>query len=643
MIRYIRFVIRYRVWVLAAVALVTIAAGVVMSRAVLASSIGKMFLGESPAYRQYLERNRQFGDNDVLVVVVAETAPLGPAGQERLRRGAAAVGELRGIVNVRSLLDAQRVDGSGDELRVDRFADLIAAQPERKDELFAQLRDDPLNQGLFVSPAGDHHALVLEFDTEADLPAEKIPAIIDQVLAALQAAGYERVQLHIAGFPAAVAAMIEETHFNISRLFPLVCLALLIAAWLMFRRLWPVALTMIVALIGVIWTMGFATLIDRHISILVSTSPAMILIVSFSDVVHLCSAYLLELGRGRKKDEAILASVEDVGRACLLTSLTTFLGFAALSFVPAPVFRQMGVILGFGVGIALLLAVTLTPIFFSIIRQPKPWRKGATGQVQDLLDRFLIGSERLTQRRPWAIIALFAALTAVSLYGLSQVRIDTDFIKRLSPNNQVRRDSEYIKQHFHGLTALDIWLTADADEGLLDPQLFRNVAAFQRQAEALDDVDRVYSLVDLTKVMHREMLAGDIGDAPLPATRQALAQYLLLFEMGGGKDLDRLIDTNRSLMRISLQLPNDGVVASYETGRRVQALAERTLGEGVRVESSGLMYLMGQWLDEIVAGQKRGLLFAFLTIAAVMIIGLRSWRVGAWSMAPNAIPLLVLL
>jgi multidrug efflux pump subunit AcrB len=112
-------------------------------------------------------------------------------------------------------------------------------------------------------------------------------------------------------------------------------------------------------------------------------------------VVHLCSAYLLELGRGQKKDEAILASAEDVGRACLLTSLTTFLGFAALSFVPAPAFRQLGIILGSCVGIALLLAVTLTR--FSSRSSVSP-NRGAKARppVQDLLDRFLIGSERLS-------------------------------------------------------------------------------------------------------------------------------------------------------------------------------------------------------------------------------------------------------
>ena len=49
--------------------------------------------------------------------------------------------------------------------------------------------------------------------------------------------------------------------------------------------------------------------------------------------------------------------------------------------------RQIvGIVLGFGVGMALLLAMTLVPLFFSILPKPKAWRTGTTGRVQDLLD-----------------------------------------------------------------------------------------------------------------------------------------------------------------------------------------------------------------------------------------------------------------
>ncbi len=55
--------------------------------------------------------------------------------------------------------------------------------------------------------------------------------------------------------------MIEETHDNIKLRFPFVVALMLVSVLLMFRRLWPVLVTGVVALVAVIWTMGFAILL----------------------------------------------------------------------------------------------------------------------------------------------------------------------------------------------------------------------------------------------------------------------------------------------------------------------------------------------------------------------------------------------
>ena len=39
-----------------------------------------------------------------------------------------------------------------------------------------------------------------------------------------------------------------------------------------------------------------------------------------------------------------------------------------MSMVPVPAFKQMGLVLGFGVAVALLLAMTLTPILFWLMK-----------------------------------------------------------------------------------------------------------------------------------------------------------------------------------------------------------------------------------------------------------------------------------
>ena len=120
---------------------------------------------------------------------------------------------------------------------------------------------------------------------------------------------------------------------------------------------------------------AFAVILDPEINVLLASVPAIAMVICFSDIIHLCSAYLHELGRGFEKDEAILSAASDVGVACLFTSVTTFVGFISLMFVPTPAFRQLGAVLGFGVASALMLALTLVPIVlpWSSARYPKPF------------------------------------------------------------------------------------------------------------------------------------------------------------------------------------------------------------------------------------------------------------------------------
>jgi uncharacterized protein len=637
---YFNFILRHRFLVLAVVAALTAVAGAIISRGVFASTIGGLFLGEDPAYHRYLERIVSFGNNEVLIVAIPSDDALAASNQKRLDQAVETIRTNQYVRSVRSVLDVQHLTGENDELIVETYAEQALDSPENLDAISTALRSDPMARDVLISKDGKFSAVIVELPAETDIPAEESPILIKAVVDAFVAAGYPEQQIHLVGFPASVSAIIQETRFNIERLFPIVCLALLLAVWLMFRRLWPVALTGIVSLIAVIWTLGFSVLLDRQISVLASMIPPVIMIIAFSDVVHLCSAYLLELGRDREKRDAIMRSGTDVGRACLLTSVTTFLGFVAMSFVPAPAFRHLGIVLGFGVGVALLLAVTLVPIFFSILPQPKPWRVGSTGKVQDALDGFLSLFARISTRRPWAVVAGFSIFLVICAFGLLQVEIETEFTERLPEKHKTRTDAEFFKENFAGATMLDMFIWTEQKDGLMNPDLFGKIAALQDTVEARSEVAHTFSLVDLMTQLHTALAGPDAGE--LPDSRNAYAQYLLLFEMSGGEDLERLIDFNRQTMRLTVQLPNEAVRAASDSGEEIQRIAEASFGPDAKVEVSGLIFLMGRWLDEIISGQQRGLMFAFFTIAGMMMLGLRSVRAGLWSMIPNMLPLIAL-
>src|SRR5690606_1501806 len=121
------------------------------------------------------------------------------------------------------------------------------------------------------------------------------------------------------------------------------------------------------ALLAVLWTSAYSIALEPTINILMSILPTFVMIISFSDVVHICSAYLLNLEKGSDKHDAIVDATSEVGAACLLTSVTTGVGFFALTFVPSPSFQDLGRAAAMGVLVAYGLALAVVPVMLSVL------------------------------------------------------------------------------------------------------------------------------------------------------------------------------------------------------------------------------------------------------------------------------------
>lgn len=642
MVAYFRFVLKHRVFVTLFLVALTGLGAWSLSHAVMASSLEKMFFGDSPAYDAYVEKTEQFGTEEVNPIAIPMPNPLSSESIAILQRLTEGLEALPDVDRAFTILDLQRVQGDGTTIRVEPYWEVAQEHPEQIPILMDEIRDNPLSGGLVISQDGQFSVVLLEIRPDRTRPAESLPSIRDDIMDIFDEAGFPQERLHSAGLLFTINEAVSQTEFSLVTIFPIVVVVLLFSVWLMFRRLWPAVVSTVVSLVAVIWTVGFAVALDRQINIMISMVPTVIMVVGFSDVVHLCSAYLLELGEGKSKDLAIVRSAEDVGRACFFTSATTFAGFVCLSLVPTPMFRTLGVVLGMGVATALLIAMTLVPIIFSWMPEPKPLRKGATSKIQEGIDSGLGLLERLACNRPKAVIAVFAVLLVLSGIGIAGIHIEADFARRLGEDNTVRQDAAWFDEQFSGTSAIDVYVTVPEREGLLDPTRFAQAADLQAELLNLPEVTAAFSVVDLVKQLYSTYSPDRAAVADLPDSRAGLTQLLELFQNGDGQDLGRLLDFNRQTMRILLRLEPDGVRSNSAIGAYAVDYAQQTFGDEATVEPSGLMFLLGDWLDEILEGQRNGLLLSIFVITVMMIFAVGSFRNALTSMIPNVLPLVVL-
>lgn len=638
---YLQFVLRHRLAVLLMIAAMTALAGWSLSRGVIGSSVIKLFFGDNPKYVEYRALADRFGGSDVMVAAYEDEALLTAEGLARLRRISTRAGALPFIRRVDSLDSVALVRAEADDLVLEPYGDAVktlgvAAVAERA-------RHDPLVSGWLVSEDGAAAAMLLELSPDPDRPIEVIPGMLAEVVEVFHEEGVAKDRLHLAGIVPESSEATAQARFTMLRLFPITVVVLALVVFLLFLRLWPVLITGGVALVSIVWTFGLAIALDPQVNLLMAMVPGMITVIAFSDIIHLYSAFSKMCEGGMTQAEAVLDSGVEVGEACLYTSITTFVGFASLVFIPTPVLRQLGVVLGAGVGIALLLALTLVPIVLSYLPGIEPGMRGESSHTKRFLEGVLAACAGVSTGHPRKVVAVFFVFAAACGYGVSQIEVEASFSQRLSADNPVRAAQDFIADRFAGANFLDLYITAPEDGGLLEPEVFGGIARFQAALEAQPEVDEVLSLINLQDVLHREMKGLSRGQGyRVPESRALIAQYLLLFEVSGGEGLSAMIDDERRTMRLSVRLSTDGLRALSRTGDEAKRLAEGMLPAGVTVQPTGIAYLLGDWVTFILEGQRRGLLFAVLSTALMMVLCLRSWRVGLLSMIPNLLPLLAL-
>ena len=144
------------------------------------------------------------------------------------------------------------------------------------------------------------------------------------------------------------------------------------------------------------------------------------------------------------------------------------------------------------------------------------------------------------------------------------------------------------------------------------------------------------SLVDVLEQLHSALGGTDA----LPQSREALAQYLLLFEMSGGEDLDRMLNFERTTTKLIARLDSGAMRQTHTVSMLAADLAATHLPSTASFEATGLSTLFGGFLDELFTGQRNGLLFSISSIGVMMMLGLRSLRNGLLSMLPNVLPML---
>jgi len=194
--------------------------------------------------------------------------------------------------------------------------------------------------------------------------------------------------------------------------------------YLIYRRLLLVLIPLSLLGIVITWVMGLIHLTGQKFNWFLALVPAVVLIVSICDAVHIMNSYLHSKETDKKK--RILHVIKSVGIPCFLTSVTTIIGFLTLTSSRITPLKNFGFDVSFGVLIAFLMSVTILPIILYSIKSTHTVK--SSQRYHQFIQRLLNWIHNINMKRGTLVLVVSLLFVAFCAIGITKIVHDQRFI-----------------------------------------------------------------------------------------------------------------------------------------------------------------------------------------------------------------------
>lgn len=505
-------------------------------------------------------------------------------------------------------------------------------------DLAERARVDPLWAGQIVSPDGLSGALLVHLDGSDPVVGARVLAALRARLAPYEAAGF---RFNLVGGPVEFVVAGAELARNAARIVPLMVAVVAAVLVFLFRSWWEAAVTLASVGLAVAWSLGLMGWLGWPQNSLSQALPPLVLVIGVCDAMHLLASAARgdrAAGAGRSaREESLLAAVHEVGRPCVLTTLTTAAGFASFAASGLESFVRFGCIAAFGVCAALLLCFTLLPVLAARIPARRPRAPDSTARWE----RGLEGLAALAQRHARVLLCSTLALCLLGAWGFARLRVDASFEDLYGADSQVVRWVRAASSQLRAPETLEVALTPPPGTPAFDPAALRVVEGVEGLA-GLEGLGAALSVLTPMRELHRLVHGGPLPlDGSDPEGERA-RHMLRLLRFEDPELVGLFLDENGGY-RVSFQSQKLPQAALRQLLAEVRGRVASLLPPGWSATVTGPLAVVGAMIDEIRATQLRSFALAALLVLGIVALYFRSLPVAGMALVTALLPVLLAL
>ena len=537
---------------------------------------------------------------------------------------------------VDSFANFQHTTADGDDLLVQNLVEPAElGDPRARARIRATALADPRLAGSVLARDGGVSAVVVTIELPEEEQASRVTEIAEFSLNIADQAEqrFPGIDIRVVG-TVMINHTFSEASIDSQKVFLPASLAIMaLVLGTLTRSLAAVATTGLVIVFSILASMGLGGWVGLPFTPPTAPAPTIVLMIVVANCVHLLVTLQQHMRAGDTRHAAIVESLRINLHPMFLASVTTALGFLTMNFSEVPPYRHLGNFVAFGIAASFLLSITFLPALLSLLPMRVPAARRREDPSMAAIANFVVRRRKILL---WGSMPVVLAMLA----AIPRNELNDVVVHFFNKSVEFRQDTDFLDERLSGNTVLEYSLSSSGPDGVIDPAFLADVSSFAEWYQQQPETRHVEVITDTFRQLNKSMHGDDPAAYRLPEGRELAAQYLLLYELSlpQGLDLNNRIDTARSATRMTVTaatLPSREVL---ELNARAEAWLESNASNISRVSSSGPALLFAHIGQRNIRAMLVGTAVALLGISLVLLVALRSLRLGLLSIVPNFVP-----
>ncbi|MFV2057084.1 MAG: RND family transporter [Thiohalomonadales bacterium] len=616
---------------------------------VLAAASGGRFLAFKTDYRVFfsddnpqllafdaLEKMYTKNDNVMFIVTPKDGHVFTRETLEVVKKLTAEAWQVPYSIRVDSISNFQNTVAVGDDLVVE---DLVPDDSNYSSSEIANIKSIALKEPFLVDRLVSSSGHVTGVNVTVQLPGLKMtetPEIVAFVRAMSDKVMAENpnIEIRLSGMVLMNNAFAEASQNDMKSVVLLSFVLMLVTLMFLLKSVSGTIATFLVIIFSIMAAMGLGGYIGFPLTPPSATTPNIVLTVAIANSVHILVSLFQHMRKGMAKREALIESLRINAQPVFIASITTAIGFLTMNFSDVPPFHHLGTMVAIGVMVSFFLSMVFLPGFIMVA----PFRVKVQAEKSTSNGMARLGDYVVAKRRPlmWGMLALVIGLISF----LPKNELNDVFVHYFDESVEFRQDADYFTENLSGLYNIEYSLDSGEPGGISNPEFLADVEKLANWYWQQPETMHVNTISDTMKRLNKNLHGDDERWYRQPNTRELAAQYLLLYEMSlpYGLDLNNQINVDKSATRFTVSLQTMSSNALLELNERAQQWIKQNTTSFAHAAGSGTSVMFAYIGKRNIKSMLGGTALALILISIILIMALKSFKIGMISLIPNLVP-----